>query len=227
MGMLTYRVADAKPIEAVKDQPQPARHRRHPARALGSWSACWHARRRSMAGGTARGKRSRDGESWEVSGAAATSLAQARHRRGARPGRTGDGASRAGASDAVPTETTRCWRRLCSTYASGGAAWPSALCASTVSAWTRWYAAERMGLSEDDVRQMFEDARQRRDEHPARQTRRPAAPARAASRDPFAASAPLSQSGKNTSRSCGWPACLPASEPATMHTPATTMPMTI
>ena len=27
-------------------------------------------------------------------------------------------------------------------------------------------AAERMGLSEDDVRQMFEDARQRRDEHP-------------------------------------------------------------
>lgn len=139
MGMLTYRVADAKPIEAVKRSAATRATSATSCASTGSWSACWHARRRSS--GWRHGARSAaetvsPGRSKRRCCNVARPASAPSTRRSTWPHRRWRVAS--WRPMPVPTETTRCWRRLCSIAKSGGVAWPSALCASTVGAWTRW-----------------------------------------------------------------------------------------
>jgi len=164
MGMLTYRVADAKPIEAVKEIS------RNPRDIGDILREHWElermlARKEALERLEERG---RDGESWEEQAAllqrrsarkraidealdlAAQEIARRELAPDARP--DGDDPLLAQALQHREERRRRMAERVVREYRR------------RMDEMGR--AAERMGLSEDDVRQMFEDARQRRDEHP-------------------------------------------------------------
>ena len=164
MGMLTYRVADAKPIEAVKEIS------RNPRDIGDILREHWElermlARKEAL---ERLGERGRDGESWEEQAAllqrrsarkraidealdlAAQEIARRELAPDARP--DGDDPLLAQALQHREERRRRMAERVVREYRR------------RMDEMGR--AAERMGLSEDDVRQMFEDARQRRDEHP-------------------------------------------------------------
>ena len=168
MGMLTYRVADAKPIEAVKEIS------RNPRDIGDILREHWElermlARKEALERLAARREeRGRDGESWEEQAAllqrrsarkraidealdlAAQEIARRELAPDARP--DGDDPLLAQALQHREERRRRMAERVVREYRR------------RMDEMGR--AAERMGLSEDDVRQMFEDARQRRDEHP-------------------------------------------------------------
>ena len=168
MGMLTYRVADAKPIEAVKEIS------RNPRDIGDILREHWElermlARKEALERLAARREeRGRDGESWEEQAAllqrrsarkraidealdlAAQEMARRELAPDARP--DGDDPLLAQALQHREERRRRMAERVVREYRR------------RMDEMGR--AAERMGLSEDDVRQMFEDARQRRDEHP-------------------------------------------------------------
>ena len=168
MGMLTYRVADAKPIEAVKEIS------RNPRDIGDILREHWElermlARKEALERLAARREeRGRDGESWEEQAAllqrrsarkraidealdlAAQEIARRELAPDARP--NGDDPLLAQALQHREERRRRMAERVVREYRR------------RMDEMGR--AAERMGLSEDDVRQMFEDARQRRDEHP-------------------------------------------------------------
>ena len=185
MGMLTYRVADAKPIEAVKEIS------RNPRDIGDILREHWElermlARKEALERLAARREeRGRDGESWEEQAA----LLQ---RRSARKRAlimlpllvyTGWTASLA-IDEALDLAAQEIARRELAPDARPDGDDPllaqalqhreerrRRMAERVVREYRRRMdemgrAAERMGLSEDDVRQMFEDARQRRDEHP-------------------------------------------------------------
>ena len=96
LASITYRVADAKPLEAVKEiAAEPARHRRHRARAHGAGTHAGPPGRRPRAWphGTGGAWGSKAGRPWEAAGRfpAARLRPQAGARRGARPGCAGTG----------------------------------------------------------------------------------------------------------------------------------------